>query len=157
MPDPMDHDCMKIQDALSGFLKVDTKKCGFLCSFFTYKRLEKGELLFKEGDQANFAALVISGALEVKKETEFPGRFFVLSIIPQGHVAGEFALLNRGGLMRSATVTAHENSELAIINKTSYDEFCMRFPIISSVFLRQILFDVCNRLKRTNKRLSMIF
>lgn len=149
--------CHKLVEALSSFLKMDADKCHPICTFFTYTSLKKGELLFKEGSAADFAALVISGALEVKKETEFPSKFFVLSIIPPGEVVGELAVIDSGEVKRSATVLALEDSELAIIDRRSYDELRSKFPIITSEILRQILSSVCYRLKRTNKRLAAVF
>jgi CRP-like cAMP-binding protein len=149
--------CPKLIESLSRFLKMESDKCHLICTFFKYRLLKKGELLFNEGSNADFVALVISGALEVKKETEFPGKFIVLSIISVGDVVGELAVVARQDAKRSATVTALEDTELALIDRRSYDDFCSRFPVASAKLLKQILYSVCYRLKGANKRLAAIF
>ena len=65
-----------------------------------------GELLLKEGDEADFAALVLTGKIEVFVERK--GSDFILTEAAPGSILGELALLC--GIPRSASARAKENS-----------------------------------------------
>src|ERR1044071_5523161 len=70
------------------------------------KELAPGELLLKERDEADFAALVLTGKIEVFVERQ--GRDFVLTEAAPGSIVGELALLC--GIPRSASARAKESS-----------------------------------------------
>ena len=70
------------------------------------KELAPGELLLQEGDGADFAALVLTGKIEVFVERN--GRDFILNEAEPGSIVGELALLC--GIPRSASARAKENS-----------------------------------------------
>src|SRR5205814_7347504 len=55
------------------------------------KELAPGELLLKEGDEADFAALVLTGKIEVFVERN--GSDFILTEATPGSILGELALL----------------------------------------------------------------
>ena len=54
------------------------------------KELTPGELLLKEGDEADFAALVLTGKIEVFVERK--GSDFILTEAAPGSILGELAL-----------------------------------------------------------------
>jgi CRP-like cAMP-binding protein len=70
------------------------------------KELAPGELLLQEGDEADFAALVLTGKIEVFVERN--GKDFTLTEAAPGSIIGELALLC--GIPRSASARAKENS-----------------------------------------------
>ena len=70
------------------------------------KELAPGELLLQEGDEADFAALVLTGKIEVFVERN--GKDFILTEAAPGSILGELALLC--GIPRSASARAKENS-----------------------------------------------
>src|ERR1041384_6010514 len=68
------------------------------------KELAPGELLLKEGDAADFAALVLTGKIEVFVERN--GKDFVLTEATPGSILGEVGRLC--GLRRSASRPAED-------------------------------------------------
>src|SRR5437764_1110212 len=74
------------------------------------KELAPGELLLKEGDEADFAALVLTGKIEVFVERK--GSDFILTEATPGSILGELALLC--GIPRSAWRAANRSRHLAI-------------------------------------------
>ena len=70
------------------------------------KELAAGELLLQERDEADFAALVLAGTIEVFVERN--GKDFILTEAAPGSIVGELALLC--GIPRSASARAKENS-----------------------------------------------
>src|SRR5260370_30998250 len=69
------------------------------------KQHAAGETLFKEGDEAAFVLLVLSGKLEVFVERE--GRSLVLTDTEPGTILCELAV--RCGIPRSASATATDD------------------------------------------------
>lgn len=78
---------------------------------FPLRQLEAGELLFREGDEGDFAGVVVSGELEIWTERE--GERRVLGRVIEGESIGELALLSDG--TRSASVTALAPTTLRVI------------------------------------------
>lgn len=72
-------------------------------------RLEAGEILFEQGDEARELYALISGALEVSV-LSIDGRKLALNVMRPGALFGEIALFDPGE--RTATVTALEPSLL---------------------------------------------
>jgi len=70
------------------------------------KQVNAGDILLKEGDEADFAVLVLAGKLDVFIERD--GREFVLTEASPGTVLGELALLC--GIPRSASARASEDA-----------------------------------------------
>lgn len=70
------------------------------------KQLPAGAVLLKEGEEAEFAVLILSGKIEVFVERN--GKHFVLTEAVPGTILGELALLC--GIPRSASARAKEDS-----------------------------------------------
>jgi CRP-like cAMP-binding protein len=70
------------------------------------KQVNAGDILLKEGDEADFAVLVLAGKLDVFIARD--GREFVLTEASPGTVLGELALLC--GIPRSASARASEDA-----------------------------------------------
>jgi CRP-like cAMP-binding protein len=86
-----------------GFTSNGTKR---LLDSGQVKELAAGELLLKEGDEADFAVLVLAGKIEVFVERD--GKDFVLTEATPGSILGELALLC--GIPRTASARAREKS-----------------------------------------------
>ncbi len=86
-----------------GFTVNGTKR---LLDSGNVKQLAAGDLLLKEGDEADFAALVLTGKIEVFVERN--GKDLALTDAAPGAILGELALLC--GIPRSASARATENS-----------------------------------------------
>ena len=74
--------------------------------------VEEGEKIFRQGDPGREVYLIVRGRLRVSAPST-KGRELVLRLLGPGDVFGELALLTDG--RRSATVTAVERGELAVI------------------------------------------
>ncbi|HEX4878622.1 MAG TPA: cyclic nucleotide-binding domain-containing protein [Limnobacter sp.] len=75
------------------------------------KQYAKGEVLFKEGDEADGLYLVRRGSVAVSKN--IGGKDVVLSYVSAGNYVGEMALLNNNP--RSATITASVFTEVLVL------------------------------------------
>ncbi len=149
--------CKKIEKG-SGFHHFfDESQFSEICHMFHLKELSKGEILFREGDPGDFLAFLISGRLEVKKQTEFPGKYFVLAMFSPGAFIGEMAMAGNSEHKRSVTVTAIEDSIVALLTPTDFDRLLAMYPESSVKLLRAMLRVVSQRLRGANERLATIF
>ena len=76
-------------------------------------KLNKGELLFKEGDKSDHAYLLQTGELETF--TQQDGTKLVLGQIDPGELIGEMSVID--GAPRSASIVATKNSVLVAVKK----------------------------------------
>ena len=88
-----------------------------LASAITVQSLEKGEMLFEEGDTGDAAYVIESGALEVLKSSG--DRQILLNALSPGDVVGEMALINNAP--RMAGVWASEATTLHVLSKGTFD------------------------------------
>jgi len=88
---------------LEGFTANGTKR---LLAAGEITELAAGDMLLKEGETAEFAVLILKGAIEVFVERE--GKQLALTEATAGDILGELALLC--GIPRSASARAREDS-----------------------------------------------
>ena len=86
--------------------------------------LKRGEVLMRQGEEADALYLVVSGRFEVRID----GRAEPIAEIGPGSPIGEIAFL-AGGL-RTATVTAARDSLVARLERTDFERLCQRIPRI---------------------------
>ena len=105
-----------------------------------WQTLQGGEWLFREGDVADAAYLVISGRLRATAGAEAGAQW--LNEVGPGETVGEMALLTDD--VRSAGVYAVRDSQLARLSRSAFDALTMRHPLA----LRRIAGFVVDRLRR---------
>ncbi|MCH8230539.1 MAG: cyclic nucleotide-binding domain-containing protein [Chloroflexi bacterium] len=88
-----------------------------LSKAITTQQLEKGEMLFEEGDQGVTAYVIDSGEIEILKISE--NRQVLLNVLGPGDVFGEMALLDESPRMAGARAGA--TTTLLAIKKTTFD------------------------------------
>ncbi len=113
-----------------------------------------GTVIFNEGEPGDFIGFVISGKLEVKKHTEF-NKQIILAILSKGSFVGELSLFDKQP--RSATVIAHEDSQLIILRRDKFESFIQQYPHIGSKILIGIIRTLSARLRKATERLASIF
>jgi len=86
-------------------------------------RIRAGEWLFREGDPADRAYLVLSGRLEVVAERP---REIVIRQVKRGAVVGELALLSYGA--RTASVRARRDSEVTELTRQRFESLMQTRP-----------------------------
>src|SRR4030042_6135103 len=97
---------MKGEKSVFNFLSDDDIKN--LSAFFESKHIPAGETLWKEQDPFNYIAFIVSGRVEIKKETEYKGKNVIMGIYNQG------ALCILDYSLRKVTAVALEDVSLEI-------------------------------------------
>ncbi len=103
--------------------------------------LEQGEVLFKEGDPADYMYVVRFGTLRIRS-----GRIVYEDAI-EGGIVGEMAIVEDAGATRSAMVYALTRSELVKIDEQRFFSLVAETPS----FARTVMRVLSRRLRRMDK------
>jgi len=99
------------------------------------RRLQKGDLLFKEGDSSNAMYLIRSGMVRIFKKKG--DQQIEIDTLRSGQIVGEMAFLD--GNPRSAGAEALMETELVEISKSIYDTTMVQVPEWLKVLLKAIV------------------
>ena len=110
-----------------------------------WRRLEAGEVLFREGDLADAAYFVVGGRLMVLAADD-DGNEQLVAELGRGEVVGELGLLDRAP--RSATVRAVRDTTLAAFSTSTFEELVATSPQMMLNVTRGIL----TRLRKPTQR-----
>ena len=117
-----------------------------------YFEIEKGDVLFKEGDPGDSVCFVVDGALDVFKEGSKPGQIVHIATINKNRAIGEMAVIDE--YTRSATVTARHPSAIVSLGKSAFDTLLQENPRIGAAILKRVAKLVSMNLRRTSSQLA---
>ena len=146
-------ECMKGEHNVFSFL--DIKDLKELCRFFQCRSLQAGETLWNEGDTCDYMALVVSGRVEAKKQTEFRGKHVVVGIFGKGSIIGSLCILDN--TPRAVTATALEDVTLVTLTRDNFEKLMNMYPESGSKLMRGMLLSTSVRLRKSFERLAKIF
>jgi CRP/FNR family transcriptional regulator, cyclic AMP receptor protein len=112
-------------------------------------------IIFKEGDLGDFIGFVLSGKLEVKKQTEFKGNQLIIALLSKGAMVGELSMFDEH--KRSATVEAVEETTLMILRNESMESLIQQHPYTGIKILKALIKILALRLRKATERLTTIF
>ncbi|NIS73824.1 MAG: cyclic nucleotide-binding domain-containing protein [Deltaproteobacteria bacterium] len=147
--------CLWMKKELSLFPYFKEEDLADLPCFFDLVKVSAGETVCKEGDLCDFVAFIISGRLEITKETEFPGKHVVIGVYSSGSVMGELCLLDNHP--RAVTAVALEDTTLVTLSRENFNLMLEAFPESGVKFLKGMLLAVSIRLRKSYDRLAAIF
>lgn len=156
MEDTLKQFICSMDEQLMLFHLLAEEEVGLICPFLERIRYQAGSTVFNEGEVGDYMAFIVSGLLEVKKETEFKGRQVVLAKLKPGSFVGEMSLVNEKEL-RSATVIALDDSELLILKRDALDALVEKHPHIGIKILKGLNRILAIRLRKAVERLTTIF
>ncbi len=114
------------------FSGVDPRLRAQLAATMRTRRVEAGEWLFREGDEADALFVVRAGRLEVVDEAAD----VVIRELGRGDETGELALLT--GSPRSASVRAVRTSDVVAVDRDAFDEVLRSSPELSLALTRTL-------------------
>jgi len=107
--------------------------------------LAAGELLFRQGEEADGVHVVAAGAVGVYGRLP-AGREIELARLGVGEVVGELALVDGG--MRAATVRALEPTSTLFLGRAEFHALLFRLDPTAFAIKRRVAALVCERLRR---------
>ncbi|MFP4364317.1 MAG: ATP-binding protein [Spirochaetia bacterium] len=97
--------------------------------------IKAGEIIFREGSEAERFFIVLSGAVEVWKDY-FDDQKDLLAVHGKGHLFGEMALIDE--LPRSATVIAREDTEVLYMVRGVFHKIVSENASIAQSIMRSV-------------------
>jgi CRP/FNR family transcriptional regulator len=110
------------------------------------KTVDRGQILFLEGDQGDNIYCIKEGAIKVFVLTP-NGKEKILALLGPGDFLGEMALIDEKP--RSATAQALENSRVMVLNKASFCAQIKENPLIAYQLIQMLV----ARLRHTDEQL----
>jgi len=145
--------CMKAEHNVFGLL--DEKNAEELCKFFDCRTAADGDIIWAEGDPCDYIAIIVSGRVEIKKQTEFEDRHMVVGVISSGSVIGALCILDEHP--RAVTAEALEDVTYLTITHERLEQLISTSPEAGIKLLKGILMSVSVRLRRCFDRLTKFF
>ena len=129
------------------FAALDDEAAGALMESMTTSHLERGDILFREGDQGDRLYVIGEGKIKLGR-TSVDGRENLLAILGPGEMFGELSLFDPGP--RTATATAIAETQLIGLGHEDLNSFLSGRPAVAA----KLLAALARRLRRTNETLA---
>ncbi len=120
----------------------------YSCTMLEQQNFKHGELIFREGEESDFAYLVVSGNVEIFKRTE--KGTVLLSNLGTGELFGEMGLINDSP--RSASAAADGPLTVKQISRAAMQELFSQSPPEINQMLRALM----ERLQESNQKISRL-
>ena len=137
------------------FSFIDDDDAEKIISFFEKVDYPVGSVVFREGDPGDFIGFVVTGKLEVKKQTEFKGNQLIIALLSSGALVGELSIFDQH--KRSATVEAVEDTTMLILRSTSLEALLQQHSYTGTKLLKGLIRILALRLRKATERLTTIF
>jgi len=149
-----DEICSKIKNEWS-FQFLNQEDAAVLVNYLDCRQVPAGEMLWHEGDSCGELAFIVTGRLEIGKETEFEGKNVIVGVYGAGSFVGELCILKASP--RIVTAVALTDCELLTLSVDKFNELTDKHPELGVRLLKGMLATVSTRLSKAFGRLASIF
>lgn len=143
-----DQDGTAMTEVTPLFDGLTDEECSRLQSMMTHQLFHAGEVILQAGEPGDELLLVLQGSASVVLPTA-DGTDVRLAGVRRGATLGDIAFLDHA--RRSATVIAEEDTTVAILTRTAYDQLCASHPRLVQCLLSNIALGLAARLRHTNR------
>jgi CRP-like cAMP-binding protein len=137
--------------AIPVFDKIESVHVGIIATQMNIIHLDEGQQLFAEGEDSDYMCFIVSGTLEVFKQSQ-NGKKVSVSTLSRGRCVGEMALIDT--FPRSATAIARTPCTLLAITRNSFDQILEERPRAGISLLKSISKVLSLHLRRTSGQLA---
>jgi len=129
------------------FAGVDPSTADLLASVMTTRKVDRGHVVFTEGDTGDRLFIVLDGKVKISRSA-VDGRENLLAVLGPSEMFGELSLFDPGP--RTATATAVTDSVLASLDHDDLRPLLLAQPAVAV----QLLAALAQRLRRTNEAMA---
>lgn len=147
--------CERMKQELRCFSFLSSVELEEITPFFSCRVVAAREDLWRSGEADEYMAFIISGRIELKVDTEFPGKQVVVGVFSRGSVIGTSSVLN--DQPRTTTARALETAGLVLLSRESFEALVEAQPQVGINLLKGVLLSETHRLSRAYARLASIF
>lgn len=142
---------IEMTEAIPLFDNIDSEQVRIIARHMKVIHLNEQQRLFAEGENSDYMCFVVSGTLEVFKQSQ-TGNMVSVSTLYHGRSIGEMALTDT--FPRSATVIAQTPSTLLTITRKSFDQIVKDCPRAGVSLLKSLSRVLSLYLRRTSGQLA---
>ena len=113
--------------------------------------IEKGEILFKEGDKGDYVCFILKGTIDIIKESS-SGDDVVVASLSKGRSIGELSFIDYSP--RSAKTRAQTKTSFLALTKIGFDKIQKDYPEIAIIIFKGISKLLCLNLRKTTSQLA---
>jgi CRP/FNR family cyclic AMP-dependent transcriptional regulator len=140
----VDHDAVRKAPL---FAALEDEAAETLIASMTRSHMERGDVLFREGDQGDRLYVIGEGKIKLGRSSS-DGRENLLAILGPGEMFGELSLFDPGP--RTATATAVAETQILALSQDQLRSFLASRPTVAF----SLLAALARRLRRTNESLA---
>lgn len=129
------------------FTTLSDDEIDILVKHARIRSLDKDQVLFHEGDNGDFFAIVIEGSIDIKKHTEHRTPV-TITTLRRGATLGEMALIDHE--TRSASAIAAEPSTFFVLSKQGFETLIEQSPQCGIKVMRKIATILCKTIRRNS-------
>lgn len=129
------------------FAALDDDAATALLDRMTPSRMERSDVLFREGDQGATLFIIAEGKIKLGR-TSADGRENLVAVLGPGEMFGELSLFDPGP--RTMTATAVAETQVVALGNDSLTEILTGRPEVAKALLAAL----AQRLRRTNEHLA---
>ena len=136
-------DCVLFNDFPAADLQLAAR-------YFGTGKVEKGNVIFNEGDSGTFMCIINAGDVSVLK-ADSDEKNIEIARLHKGRVFGEMAALD--GEKRSASCIAATDCVLLTLSKDSIDKMLLEAPKTAAKVIRAVAISLSKRLRMADGKL----
>lgn len=137
------------------FTALSSTERAALQDYLTERQVPAGAELWRVGEAGDYLACLVTGSIELKVDTEFPGKQLVMAVFRAGAAIGADCLLDH--LPRSTAAKALEPTTLLLLERTRFAALTNDHPQIAIKLLKGLLLAESSRLRQAYARLASVF
>jgi CRP-like cAMP-binding protein len=123
--------------------------------YFNCRMVKNGYNVWKSGDPSDYVAFIVSGRVQIKVDTEFPGKQVVVGVFSRGAAIGVSCAVSPR--QRYTTAQAMEDTGLLLISHDNLNCMIDQHPRLGVKLLQGMLLSESTRLQKAYTRLASIF
>jgi len=147
--------CKEMKRELSFFSFLSESDLEAVSAYFNCRTVAARKDLWNAGDACDYIAFIISGRVQIKVDTEFPGKQVVVGVFSRGSVIGSSCAVDTE--TRYTTATVMEDAGLVLITHDNFNRLIDDYPGVGTKLLKGMLLSESNRLQKAYMRLASIF
>jgi CRP-like cAMP-binding protein len=139
------------------FAKLTDDQLGKIAAGGEERRIEDGDLVFREGDSGHEAYVVVEGRVQITMEMDRSTEQTPVHTVAPGDLFGEFALVSDHE--RSASARAIKDTVLFTFSRGAFEKLCEEDPKLGYSVLYELSQILVGRLIKTTRELraSLMF
>jgi CRP-like cAMP-binding protein len=121
-----------------------------IAKFLSLHHFKDGESIFRQGDREAYMAFIVSGKVDITKESSDQLEKIVVTLSPRTHF-GEMSFIDQEP--RSASAVARGEVTLLMLSPDNFERILEQHPQIGIKMLRNIAKMISQRLRMTTGKL----